>query len=139
MFLGGGRRGLERNFILIYTTTIANVSSMSTTIGSNMLSKAIIIHHATSCVNHSVSPSISPSVLFFVSATPLKLLNRILWNCEVMKDKLYKCAYLHESLIHFFFFWELCPIKLRNSAKINYITEKLKLSTELRSYQEHTA
>ena len=135
MFSGGGRRGLERNFILICTTTLAYVTSMSTTNGSSMLSKAIIIHHATSCVNHSVSPSISPSVLFFVSATPFKLLNRILWNFVVMKDKLYKCAYLHKILIHFF---SSGNNALLNFDQINHTTETLKLSTISRSYQEHT-
>ena len=43
-----------------------------------------------------------------------------------------------ENFDSFFFFWELCPIELKNSATINHTTEKLKLSTELRSYQEHT-
>ena len=112
-----------------------NVSSMSTTNGSSMLSKAINIHHATSCVNHSVSPSISPSVLFFVGATPFKLLNRILWNFVVMKDKLYKCAYLHKILIHFF---SSGNNALLNFDQINHTTETLKLSTISRSYQEHT-
>ena len=42
----------------------------------------------------------------FVSATPLKPLNRIYWNFVVVKDIPYipcRCAYPQENLIHFFF------------------------------------
>ena len=123
MFLGGGRRGLERIFILICTTTLAYASSVSTTNGSSMLSKAIIIHHATCCVNRSVSQAISPSVLFFVSATPLKLLNRILWNFVVMNDKLYKCAYLLKSLIHFFSSGNYALLNLKIRPKLIILLE----------------
>ena len=38
----------------------------------------------------------------FVSATPLKLLNRISWNFVVMKDIMCWCAYPQEILIPFF-------------------------------------
>ena len=39
----------------------------------------------------------------FVSATPLKPLNRISWNLVVVKDIPCRCAYLQEILIQFFF------------------------------------
>ena len=39
----------------------------------------------------------------FVSATPLKWLNRISWNFVVMKDIMCRCAYPQEILIPFFF------------------------------------
>ena len=38
----------------------------------------------------------------FVSATPLKPLNRIFWNFVVMKDIMCRCAYPQEILIPFF-------------------------------------
>ena len=47
--------------------------------------------------------SVSPSVLFFlVSATPLKPLNRISRNFEVVKDIPCGCAYPQKILIIFF-------------------------------------
>ena len=69
----------------------------------------------------SVSQSISP-VLFFIILTPLKLLNRILWNFVAMKDFLHRCADLQEILIHFFS-WSLAPFERRNLIKIKYTTE----------------
>ena len=39
----------------------------------------------------------------FVSATPLKQLNRISWNFVVMKDIPRRCAYPQEIMIQFFF------------------------------------
>ena len=44
----------------------------------------------------------------FVSATPLKPLNRIFWNFVVMNDIMYTCAYPQDILIQFFFL-EQCP------------------------------
>ena len=38
----------------------------------------------------------------FVSAFPLKLLNRFSWNSVVMKDTKCRCAYPQEILINFF-------------------------------------
>ena len=55
----------------------------------------------------SVSQSVSP--VFLVSATPLKPLNRISWNCVDMKDIMCNCAYAQNILIQFFFLSELCP------------------------------
>ena len=39
----------------------------------------------------------------FSSATPLKQLNRILFNFVVIKDIMCRCAYLQQILIQFFF------------------------------------
>ena len=50
----------------------------------------------------SVSQSVTP--VFLVSATPLKPLNRILWNFVVMKDIICWCEYPQElDSINFFF------------------------------------
>ena len=46
----------------------------------------------------------------FVSATPLKPLNRISRNIEVMKDLMCRCAYPQEILIQFFFSWRNAPL-----------------------------
>ena len=46
-------------------------------------------------------PSVSP--VFLVSATPLKLLNRISWNFVVIKNIMCRCAYPQEILIQFLF------------------------------------
>ena len=61
-------------------------------------------------------------VFFWVSTTPLNLLDRISWNFVVMKDILCRRAYSQEILIQFFF-WNYAPIELRNLAKIRYTTE----------------
>ena len=70
--------------------------------GSNQLTAVgtlSIIPHATSCggywpVRQAVSLAVSQSVLFFlVSATPLKPLNRIWWNFEVIKDIMWRYAF----------------------------------------------
>ena len=56
------------------------------------------------------------SVTQFVSATPLKLLNRISWNLVDSKDTICSCAYYQEILIGWIL-WELCPFELRNFPK----------------------
>jgi hypothetical protein len=56
------------------------------------------------------------SVTQFVSATPLKLLNRISWSLVGSKDTICSCAYYQEILIAWIF-WELCPFELRNFPK----------------------
>ena len=53
------------------------------------------------------------SVTQFVSATPLKLLNRISWNLVDSKDTTCSCAYYQEILIAWIL-WELCSFELRN-------------------------
>jgi hypothetical protein len=52
----------------------------------------------------------------FVSATPLKLLNRMSWNLVDSKDTICSCAYYQEILIAWIL-WELCPFELRNFPK----------------------
>jgi hypothetical protein len=52
------------------------------------------------------------SITQFVSATPLKLLNRISWNLVDSKDTICSCAYYQEILIAWIL-WELCPFELR--------------------------
>ena len=64
----------------------------------------------------SVCPSVRLSVTQFVSATPLKLLNRISWNLVGSKDTICSCAYYQEILISWIL-WELCPFELRNFPK----------------------
>ena len=59
----------------------------------------------------SVRLSVCLSVTQFVSATPLKLLNRISWNLVDSKDTICSCAYYAWIL------WELCPFELRNFPK----------------------
>jgi hypothetical protein len=61
-------------------------------------------------------PSVRLSVTRFVSATPLKLLNRISWNLVGSKDTICSCAYYQEILISWIL-WELCPFQLRNFPK----------------------
>ena len=53
-----------------------------------------------STVRHSVSRSVR--LVFFVSTTPLKTLNRMLCKSVVTEDTMCKCAYSQEILIHFF-------------------------------------
>jgi hypothetical protein len=60
--------------------------------------------------------SVHLSVIQFVSATPLKLLNRISWNLVDIKDTICSCAYYQEILITWIL-WELCPFELRNFPK----------------------
>ena len=62
-------------------------------------------------VRLSICLSICPSQ--FVSATPLKLLNRISWNLVDSKDTICSCAYYQEILLAWIL-WELCPFELRN-------------------------
>jgi hypothetical protein len=59
------------------------------------------------------------SITQFVSATPLKLHNRISWNLVGSKDTICNCAYYQEILISWIL-WELCPFELRNFPKIYY-------------------
>jgi hypothetical protein len=61
-------------------------------------------------------PSVCLSVTQFVSATPLKLLNRISWNLVDSKDTICSCAYYQEILITWIL-WELCPFELNNFPK----------------------
>jgi hypothetical protein len=51
------------------------------------------------------------SVTQIVSATPLKLLNRISWSLVGSKDTICSCAYYQEILIACIL-WELCPFEL---------------------------
>ena len=60
--------------------------------------------------------SVCLSVTQFVSATPLKLLNRISWNLVGSKDTICSCAYYQEILIAWIL-WELCPFELINFPK----------------------
>jgi hypothetical protein len=59
--------------------------------------------------------NISRNILLkqLVSATPLKLRNRISWNLVGSKDTICSCAYYQEILISWSL-WELCPFELRN-------------------------
>ena len=54
----------------------------------------------------------------FVSTTPLKPLNRISRNIEVMKDLMCRCAYPQEILIQFFFLGVMPLCELINLTKI---------------------
>ena len=56
------------------------------------------------------------SVTQFVSATPLKLLNRISWNLVGSKDTICSCTYYQEILIAWILL-ELCPFEHRNFPK----------------------
>ena len=73
----------------------------------------------------SVSPSVSQSVavspVLFVSATPLKPLNRISWNFVVIKDIMCTYAYPQEILIQFFS-QSNAHFELRNLAKMKDTT-----------------
>jgi hypothetical protein len=60
--------------------------------------------------------SVRLSVTHFVSATPLKLLNRISWHLVGSKDTICSCAYYQEIVIAWIL-WELCPFELRNFPK----------------------
>ena len=60
----------------------------------------------------SVRLSVRQSVTQFVSATPLKLLNRISWNLVGSKDTIYSCSYYQEIVIAWIL-WELCPFELK--------------------------
>jgi hypothetical protein len=61
--------------------------------------------------------SVRLSVTQFVSATSLKLLNRISWNLVGSKDTICSCAYYQEILVAWIL-WELCPFELRNFPNI---------------------
>jgi hypothetical protein len=63
-------------------------------------------------VRLSICLSVHLSVTQFVSATPLKLLNRISWNLVDSKDIICSCAYYQEILIAWIL-WELCPFELK--------------------------
>ena len=67
-------------------------------------------------VHLSVCSSVHLSVTQFVSATPLKLLNRISWNLVGSKDTICSCAYYQEILISWILS-ELCPFEHRNFPK----------------------
>ena len=49
-------------------------------------------------------------IWFFVSAIPLKPLNKFCKKFLVMKDILYRCAYLHGIFIWFFLEGGVCPL-----------------------------
>ena len=111
--------------------------------GKSTLISAIIIPHATSCGGYnvfdlSVSQSVRQSCFScwgnssefwkfgqneiyystqFVSATPLKQLNRISWHFVVMKDIMCTCAHPQEILIPFFS-RSYALFELRNLAKM---------------------
>ena len=69
------------------------------------------------------------SVTQFVSATPLKLLNRISWNLVGSKDTICSCAYYQEILIPWIL-WELCPLNLEISR--NLLLKQLVSATPLK-------
>jgi hypothetical protein len=64
-----------------------------------------------------------------VSATPLKLPNRISWNLVDSKDTICSCAYYQEILISWNL-WELCPFELRNF--LNILLKQLVGTTPLK-------
>ena len=77
----------------------------------------------------SVSQSVRQSwVVFVVSATPLKPLNRNLWNFVVTKDILCRCAYSQEILNQFFFL----GITLKFWPKLNILPKQLVSATPLK-------
>ena len=55
-----------------------------------------------------------------VSATPLKLLNRISWNLVGSKDTICSCAYYQKILIAWSL-WELCPFEHRTFPKFSTV------------------
>ena len=59
--------------------------------------------NVTSLLNLEIWAKLNIQLKQFISATPLKPLNRILINFVVLKDKLYSCANSLEMLIQFFF------------------------------------
>ena len=59
----------------------------------------------------------------FVSATPLKPLNRISCNFLVMKDLMCRCTYPQKILIQFFFLGVMPLLKLRKLTKIKDTTQ----------------
>ena len=75
---------------------------------------------------------------FFVSATPLKPLNRMSWNFVVIKNILHRCANLQQFLIQFFsgnyaafelrkiYYWtvSLSPLKPLNRVSCNFIVKE---------------
>ena len=88
----------------------------------------------------SVSESVSP--VFLVRATPLKLLNRILWNFVhvVTENKMFRCAYPQEILIKFFigvtpFFnleiWPKWKILLKQFVSTTSLKQLNRISTKL--------
>ena len=88
----------------------------------------------------SVSESVSP--VFLVGATPLKLLNRILWNFVhvVTENKMFRCAYPQEILIQFFigvtpFFnleiWPKWKILLKQFVSATSLKQLNRISTKL--------
>ena len=95
----------------------------------------LIIPHATSCGGYNVfDPSVSHSVstVFLVSATPLKPLNRILWNFVVIKNIMCTCADHQEIFIRFFSrsnaLFELCNLaKMKDTTETVFSAIPLKL------------
>ena len=80
----------------------------------------------------------SPSVLvlflfcFFVSATPLKRLNRISWKFVVIKDIMCRCGYLQEILIQFLFLRVTLLLNLEIWAKWKILLKQFVSTTPLK-------
>ena len=68
----------------------------------------------------------------FVSATPLKSLNRITWNFVVMKDIMCTCAYPQEILIQFFFLGVTPFLNLEIWRKLKILLKQLVSATPLK-------
>jgi hypothetical protein len=101
----------------------------------------LVLHDETYCFC-----PVRLSVTQFVSATPLKLLNRISWNLVDSKDTICSCAYYQEILIYYLpsfmkfcsavseeLHWQAASVvnfgkflssKVHNSHKIVHITRK---------------
>ena len=75
----------------------------------------LVLSFPTLVARHIVFWPVCVSVTKFVSATPLKLLIRFLWNFIHWWDIICTCAYYQEILIPSFL-WELCPFKLKKSS-----------------------
>ena len=83
----------------------------------------------TTFLNWKIWPKWKILLKQFVSATPLKPLNRISWNFVVMKDIPCRCAYPQEMLIWSFLrsdlypFWTLAKIILCNSDETDFLSD----------------
>ena len=93
--------------------------------------KELLIHFLLGIMpllNVEIWPKLNILLKQFVSAIPLKPLNRILWNFVVMKDKLCKCAYLQEIFIYMVFFPGATCMPLLNLEiwpKLKYTTKSV--------------
>ena len=93
-------RGMRFRNTLFFIQVIINIMSAPTLVGRHIV---FVL-------------SVHLSVTQFVSATPLKLRNRISWNLVGSKDTICSCAYCQEIMISWIL-WELCPFELRNFPK----------------------